>query len=168
MIFFNRVPKVGSEQLVELLNRLSEKNGFTTSRAPFSQAIKARMTEFEQEDLADDIYDMGEQHVYTMHANYIDFRNFDLPLPIYVNLIRDPVERVISWFYYRRTPWNAVQMYKITNHFFDGSWYKKDFEQCVLSGDKECLYIPNSGFFKQNIDHKRQTLFFCGHHKLCE
>lgn len=36
-------------------------------------------------------------------------RRFDLPTPIYVNMVRDPVERVISWYYYVRAPWYFVE-----------------------------------------------------------
>ena len=31
------------------------------------------------------------------------------PIPIYVNMIRDPIERVISWFYYIRAPWYIIE-----------------------------------------------------------
>ncbi|CAH2212518.1 jg9021, partial [Pararge aegeria aegeria] len=34
---------------------------------------------------------------------------FGYPSPIYVNVVRDPVERVISWYYYIRAPWYYVE-----------------------------------------------------------
>ena len=40
--------------------------------------------------------------------NYVIFR-FNLDMPIYVNMVRDPVERVISWYYYVRAPWYFVE-----------------------------------------------------------
>ena len=43
----------------------------------------------------------------TKFLHYV-FR-FGLPEPIYVNLLRDPVERVISWYYYVRAPWYYVE-----------------------------------------------------------
>ncbi|XP_069967761.1 heparan sulfate 2-O-sulfotransferase pipe isoform X5 [Bactrocera oleae] len=168
LLLFNRVPKVGSEQLIELIRRLSVRNGFGVSRAPFSEPVRQRLEEDEQEELANELLDFGEPYAYSMHVNYIDFRHFELPQPIYINMIRDPVERVISWFYYKRAPWTAVRMYKLTKQFRKPQWYKKGFEDCAMSGDLECRYEVDSKFQNSVVDHKRQTLFFCGHDPSCE
>lgn len=34
---------------------------------------------------------------------------YGYPSPVYVNVVRDPVERVISWYYYVRAPWYYVE-----------------------------------------------------------
>lgn len=93
---------------------------------------------------------------------------FHLPEPIYVNIVRDPVERVISWYYYVRAPWYYVERKQIFPDLPlpDPNWLKKDFETCVLKGDRECRYLQ--GEIHEGIgDHRRQTLFFCGHSEKC-
>jgi len=42
----------------------------------------------------------------------------------------------------------------------------QDFETCVKSYDQECRYIP--GLKRDGFgDHRRQTMFFCGHKDSC-
>lgn len=48
--------------------------------------------------------------VYVKHVCYTNFTKFNLPTPIYVNLVRDPIERIISWFYYIRAPWYDLKI----------------------------------------------------------
>ncbi|VVD03195.1 unnamed protein product [Leptidea sinapis] len=82
--------------------------------------------------------------------------------------VRDPVERVISWYYYVRAPWYYVERKRAFPDLPlpDPAWLKKDFETCVLSGDRECRY--QEGETHEGIgDHRRQTLFFCGHEPQC-
>lgn len=96
------------------------------------------------------------------------FLRFKHPQPIYMNVVRDPVERVISWYYYVRAPWYYVERKQIFPDLPlpDPEWLKKDFESCVLNGDRECRYIE--GEYHEGIgDHRRQTLFFCGHSEKC-
>lgn len=91
-----------------------------------------------------------------------------MPEPIYVNLVRDPVERVISWYYYVRAPWYYVERKQVFPDLPlpDPVWLRKDFESCVLSGDRECKYLE--GETHEGIgDHRRQSLFFCGHDEMC-
>lgn len=85
-----------------------------------------------------------------------------------MNLVRDPVERVISWYYYVRAPWYYVERKQAFPDIPlpDPAWLKKDFETCVLRGDRECRYLE--GETHEGIgDHRRQSLFFCGHSDFC-
>ncbi|KAM7356283.1 heparan sulfate 2-O-sulfotransferase pipe [Cochliomyia hominivorax] len=167
-LIFNRVPKVGSEQLIELIRRLSEKNKFGFSRAPFSEPISYVLDEDDQAELTETIHNMGTPYAYSKHFNYINFRKYNLPQPIYINMVRDPVERVISWFYYRRAPWTAVQTYKVTHKFRTMNFYKKTYEQCVRQKDPECVYMEGANFEQTLANHIRQSLYFCGHDPVCE
>lgn len=95
-------------------------------------------------------------------------RRYDLPTPIYINMVRDPIERVISWYYYVRAPWYYVERKQAFPELPlpDPKWLRKDFETCVLRGDRECSY--NQGETREGIgDHRRQSMFFCGHDKEC-
>lgn len=85
-----------------------------------------------------------------------------------MNLVRDPVERVISWYYYVRAPWYYVERKQAFPELPlpDPRWLRKDFETCVLKGDRECTY--KTGERHEGIgDHRRQSLFFCGHDQEC-
>ncbi|KAH8332252.1 hypothetical protein KR074_011650, partial [Drosophila pseudoananassae] len=170
LLFFNRVPKVGSESLIALMYRLGEKNNYQVERSPFSKAVGVFWTVERQKQEAKRIFDLQEEpaFAYVEHMNYMNFRQFHHPQPIYINLVRDPVERVISWFYYKRTPWNSIKMFEVTGQFQNRSHYVKNFEQCVLTHDLECRYDYGIRFKDDTADHKRQSLFFCGHSPLCE
>ena len=47
--------------------------------------------------------------LYSFLHTFFLFSRFHLDMPIYVNMVRDPVERVISWYYYVRAPWYFVE-----------------------------------------------------------
>lgn len=93
---------------------------------------------------------------------------FHKPKPIYMNIVRDPIERAISNFYYYRSDWFWSNRRK---HFPDPSilvpkWLEKEFETCVINGDPDCVY--RQGAINEGIyDHRRQMLFFCGHDRRC-
>ncbi|XP_017041500.1 heparan sulfate 2-O-sulfotransferase pipe isoform X1 [Drosophila ficusphila] len=168
LVFFNRVPKVGSQTFMELLRRLSERNNFQFHRDAVQKVETIRLAEDQQQEMAEVISELPEPSVFIKHVCFTNFTKFNLPKPIYLNVVRDPVERVISWFYYVRAPWYFVERKAA---FPDlplphPAWLKKDFETCVLNGDQECTYTQ--GVTVEGIgDHRRQSLFFCGHDYEC-
>ncbi|XP_017781140.1 PREDICTED: heparan sulfate 2-O-sulfotransferase pipe [Nicrophorus vespilloides] len=168
VLFFNRVPKVGSQTFMELLRRLSMINKFGFHQDRVQRVETIRLAPEDQAVLAAMVSSYDTPSVYIKHVCFTNFSEFGLPEPIYVNLVRDPVERVISWYYYVRAPWYYVER-KIAFPDIplpDPKWLKKDFETCVLSGDRECRYMK--GETREGIgDHRRQSMFFCGHEEAC-
>ena len=168
ILFFNRAAKVGSEALLELLQKIEDFNNLNVDRNGPKKGARRQLKRREQRELASEIVELGEGSAYIEHVNYIDFEEFDLLKPIYINLVRDPVERVISWYFYARGAYkNAIEYRKDPSKLIrPEEWYKKDFNECVRSGDPECQYIPYT--VKDPIGNfKRQSLFFCGHHDDC-
>ncbi|XP_050351581.1 heparan sulfate 2-O-sulfotransferase pipe [Nymphalis io] len=168
LLFFNRVPKVGSQTFMELLRRLAIRNQFGFHRDAVQRVETIRLAPADQQVLASLVSAHTPPASYIKHVCYTNFTRYGFPSPIYVNVVRDPVERVISWYYYVRAPWYYVERKRAFPDLPlpDPAWLKKDFETCVLSGDRECRYLE--GETHEGIgDHRRQTLFFCGHDPQC-
>ncbi|KAL0822442.1 hypothetical protein ABMA28_004511 [Loxostege sticticalis] len=168
LLFFNRVPKVGSQTFMELLRRLAIRNQFGFHRDAVQRVETIRLAPADQQVLVNLVAAHTPPSSFIKHVCYTNFTRFGYPSPIYVNVVRDPVERVISWYYYVRAPWYYVERKRAFPDLPlpDPAWLKKDFETCVLSGDRECRYIE--GETHEGIgDHRRQTLFFCGHEPQC-
>ncbi|XP_061715038.1 heparan sulfate 2-O-sulfotransferase pipe isoform X3 [Cydia pomonella] len=168
LLFFNRVPKVGSQTFMELLRRLAARNQFGFHRDAVQRVETIRLAPADQQVLASIVTAHAPPASYIKHVCYTNFTRYGYPSPIYVNVVRDPVERVISWYYYVRAPWYYVERKRAFPDLPlpDPAWLKKDFETCVLSGDRECRYVQ--GETHEGIgDHRRQTLFFCGHEPQC-
>lgn len=138
VLFFNRVPKVGSQTFMELLRRLSIRNDFSFNRDGVQRVETIRLGPDQQLELAELVADLPEPSVYVKHVCYTNFTKFNLPTPIYVNLVRDPVERIISWYYYVRAPWYYVERKQAFPDLPlpDPRWLRKvsvNFKMCYLN-----------------------------------
>ena len=50
---------------------------------------------------------------YVKHLNFLNFEEFNITNPIWVNMVRHPVERVVSWFYYTRQAWYLFIFFRV-------------------------------------------------------
>jgi hypothetical protein len=165
ILFFNRVPKVGSQTTMELLKSLSHKNQFTYHKDRTQKVETIKLTYNEEKWLANLVNYFEPPSVYVKHVCFVNFTQFDMDMPIYVNLVRDPVERVISWYYYVRAPWYFVERKRAFPDLPlpNPNWLRKDYETCVKRGDKECTYVDGD----ERDDFGQQTEFFCGQEDDC-
>ncbi|KAK8376691.1 hypothetical protein O3P69_009952 [Scylla paramamosain] len=164
-LMFNRVPKVGSQSTMELLRTLSYKNGFTFHKDRPQKVENIKLTEREQRRLVQLVDVFRPPSVYVKHVCYINFTTFNITQPIYINMVRDPVERVISWYYYVRAPWYFVERKQAFPELPlpSPAWLRKDYETCVRTGDRECQYQEGD----ERPDFAQLTEFFCGQEKEC-
>lgn len=58
IIFFNRVPKVGSQTFMELLRRLSIRNNFLFHRDAVQRVETIRLSPYQQEEMAEMISEL--------------------------------------------------------------------------------------------------------------
>ncbi|KAH8261599.1 hypothetical protein KR044_012121, partial [Drosophila immigrans] len=166
-VLFNRIEKVGSQSMTKLLAKLGKLNGFMTYRNVIS-APKKSIKSFEDEaEEANDMMDLTDPGAYVEHTNWINFTAHDLPRPIYINLVRHPIQKVISAYYYHRHPTVYANTLlrnpnapKQTKDYFDTS-----FNDCVRQRiSPDCVFDPHS---KYNNDWRRFALRLCGNQPVC-
>lgn len=165
ILFFNRVPKVGSQTTMELLKSLSIKNNFHYHKDRTQKVETIKLTYNEEKWLSNLLDFFNPPSVYVKHVCFVNFTQFNLDMPIYVNMVRDPVERVISWYYYVRAPWYFVERKRAFPELPlpNPNWLKKDYDTCVRRGDKECRYQDGD----ERDDFGQLTEFFCGQDDDC-
>ena len=145
MLYFNRVPKTGSENFVFILQKLSEMNGFRHSR--FGNPHSRRLNFTEQEKHVHKVLGLSKPLSYDRHVYFVDFRRFFGTNPIWFSMVRNPVEKFASRFYYARQIPNLVARKKeeIAKLFGNKSdqvfemWKNLSVEECVLRGFDECV-----------------------------
>jgi len=164
-LFFNRVPKVGSQTTMELMKSLSKRNNFHYHKDRTQKVETIKLSNSEEKWLSNLLDFFSPPSVYVKHVCFVNFTKYNLPMPIYVNMVRDPVERVISWYYYVRAPWYFVERKRAFPDLPlpNSNWLRKDYETCVRRGDKECQYPEGD----EREDFGQLTEFFCGQEDEC-
>ncbi|XP_069973533.1 uncharacterized protein [Penaeus vannamei] len=148
VLFITAVPRCGTVTLGALLRRLSSENKFLLETP--QDAVKPWMTEGEKQSLLQRLRGLSREApvAYLRHVLFFDAARIGILKPIWMAVVRDPVERLISQFYYVR---------KMSSDSFIKSL---DLNSCVRARNPLCFY--NTGSRKM-----LQLSFFCGHNKKC-
>ena len=139
-LIFNRNPKAASQTICRLLDKLQFPNNFTSVHevTKLAKGEKNYLGREEQKFYIEMIMNKSKKlpYSYCKHINFLNFEEFGLQNPIYINFVREPVEKAISWYYYKRQ-----------------NYLKMSFEDCVHQRLPECIfdigssvhYGPNGG-----------------------
>lgn len=123
-LFFNRIPKAGSFTVMVLLKALSVANNFTfvkdreELRMRYGEAVQIPSG---QRELYGATFNRGltRDAVYNKHTAFMDFAELDPAWknPIYMNFVREPVDRYISWYYYTKQTTHALHRFSENSTF---------------------------------------------------
>ncbi|XP_028133601.1 heparan sulfate 2-O-sulfotransferase pipe-like isoform X1 [Diabrotica virgifera virgifera] len=143
LLFLNHVPKCGTEILILLLQKLQGYNNYRHVRLKYGN--KRLLSNLQQEHLVYEMYDIMKKEAVPVsldrHVFFINFTQFGRQFPTYINLIRHPVDKIIS----RST---------------DKEVRKDYFYKCLVSKRNGCN-------FKNGQPYELSIPYFCGHDKLC-
>ncbi|EDO38740.1 predicted protein, partial [Nematostella vectensis] len=151
-IIYNRVAKCGSRSMILLISELAVANGFKFINHPKTQHF---LTAKQQLAFVDMVEQQSQSFIFTRHMYFIDFQRFGSVTPIYINLIRDPLSRLVSQYYFRRFGDGRNRTWD-----FKGSeaGRHRSFDECVITNRTECM-DPNALFYV--------IPFFCGQSRKC-
>ena len=188
LVIFNRVPKTGSEMFQSFGQLLSSILGYHTFIDPqsidlFPNRIKLRSVAKKLSKL--------KHGVYYRHMSFMNMSEYQLPKPIYISVVRHPIDRVVSWYYYQRwkdrpddqTPkelcdknsdWKKLcdnyETSRQQDYQQSETWYNMTFDECVEKKLPECNFPSGSGYLLEKdfrFDSRSQMMFFCGNTPDC-
>jgi len=156
-VIYNRVNKCGSTSMLRLLEDLGFRNNFALAGLgmpklrSFKELDKATFARFLCSE-------NNPRMVFSRHLYFVDWSEFGCDIP-YFNLIRDPVERFISRYYFHRR--NFIKFH--SNNDLKDSIRKqlyRSVDECVIGNHTECLYsgIMATGDYTDYRVHSLENL----------
>ncbi|XP_017041507.1 heparan sulfate 2-O-sulfotransferase pipe isoform X7 [Drosophila ficusphila] len=168
IVVFNRPTRVDSERMMPLFRQLAAMNDINVVLNGPVRTMNRTRTEKEQLVEAEWATELEGGSIYVAHSNWLDFASYGFKKPIYISLVKDPIDRMVTDFYKRRS-WVKRA---INRRIYPGrrempeEWYQESFNDCVRRGSRECNFVQYS-VADYIPDFKRQSLYFCGNEGDC-
>ena len=179
VLVYNRIPKSGSTMMLGLLYSLAKSLGYLVLRGRYHSY--RYWTNNDRVGLGYFLEQAAgrARTAYVQHQYFVNFTENRQRQPVYINLMRDPVDHLISSYDYKRTV--------ILQHRGPGNMTREEMEimsqpleQCVVERRLECVYYGYTVHtnkteqlgFRQNwsptyLYPSDVMLYFCGHHPDC-
>ncbi|KAK8748552.1 hypothetical protein OTU49_015852, partial [Cherax quadricarinatus] len=154
IVIYNRVPKTGSTSFIGLAYDLCSKNKFnvinvnTTKKNPTLSLTDQMRLVYNMSN-----WDEKKPGIYHGHLAYLDFNRFGVSVqPLYINIVRNPLERLVSHYYFIR----------YGDDLMPQRVYKKMGDKMTLD---ECVALQHPDCSTNHL--WMQIPFFCGHLAEC-
>ncbi|XP_055906262.1 heparin sulfate O-sulfotransferase isoform X2 [Eupeodes corollae] len=154
VVLYNRVPKTGSTSFVNIAYDLCKKNRFHVLHINVTANMHA-LSLPNQVTFVRNVTKWREMKpaLYHGHMAFLDFSKFQIAhKPIYINIVRKPLDRLVSYYYFLRYGDNYRP-----NLVRKKAGNKMTFDKCVESKQPDC--DPKNMWL--------QIPFFCGHAAEC-
>lgn len=152
IVLYNRIPKTGSTSFANLLYDSCMKNKVYVLHVNIT-TFKSTLPLQDQQEFVRNVSSWYRPAVYHGHFAYVDFQQHGSNLhPHYINIIREPLERLVSHYYFIR----YGDDYRVgLKRYKQGE--NTTFDECVKKGKIDCS------------DRKMwmQIPFFCGQKAGC-
>ncbi|XP_022106316.1 heparan sulfate 2-O-sulfotransferase 1-like [Acanthaster planci] len=157
VVIYNRVPKTGSTSFTGIAYDLCHTNKFNVLHINTTRNMHT-MSVADQMKFVSNVtsWTAKKPAFYHGHLAFIDFGSFgSSQQPLYINIIRRPLDRLVSYYYFLRNGDDLRPKLKRARQ--QGHTNKETFDQCVARRGYDCseqkLWI--------------QVPFFCGHAQEC-
>ncbi|KAK4475206.1 hypothetical protein MN116_002285 [Schistosoma mekongi] len=161
IVIYNRIPKTGSTSLINLVYQLLEENCSHAHVIHLNISSNKRyLDRLSELHLIDNLTHWTSMHPLMIHGHFtfINFMKYGSLLnPIYINMIRNPLDRLVSYYYFLRYG-DDYRPYLIRKRMFDHMVRNQTFDECVLVNGSDCspqlLWV--------------QVPYFCGQAMYCQ
>ncbi|XP_077987129.1 uronyl 2-sulfotransferase-like [Glandiceps talaboti] len=135
LLVYNRVPKCGSRTVLWILRTNGKTYHFEYKHS--MEFFKFRMKEADQAATVNAIYQLPRPAAFDMHVHWLNFTKFAKRKPIYINIIRDPLERHVSSYYFNRFG-DSVNKFMVSKFKGTEEERHQSYDECVLLSKTEC------------------------------